>query len=516
MLKSLQRILTLLLLLLGGLYLAYQGFLYMRARSLMPTGMDVAGVDVSGMSRDEAADAVMAAYAAPVEVVHQEEQVSVNPADVGFTIDLESMLQQAQAVHAEQDPWLGFVSFLLERPFDPAFIPLEATHDREALVGQLEQIASILDQPAQPPQISTTGELISEAEAGVTTDVTASLPAVEAALYRPLDRRAHLLLETIEAPEFSMEALKQNLERQIQSFEGVGSVFVMDLASGEEIGINSEMAISGLSILKIAIFIDVYRVLDAPPNDNVRQLLLETATQSSNYGANLLLHVIAGENNTYLGVDKLTEFVQRLGLENTFMAVPYDAPEVATRANTQVTPANSRPDLLTIPDPARQTTAEDIGTLLSMLYYCSKGGGALLAVYPDQLTPAECQEIIDLMVGNTEGNLIRFGVPEEVPVSHKHGWDNVTHGDAGLVFSPGGDYVIVTYLHQPGSSFLVSDYSFPILWDLSRTVYNFFNRENPNLEDPRVRAEREAALREAAETAVDPTPGAEPVEESGQ
>ena len=118
-----------------------------------------------------------------------------------------------------------------------------------------------------------------------------------------------------------------------------------------------------------------------------------------------------------------------------------------------------------------------------------------MAVYPNEITPEECQAIIDLMVLNNEGNLIRFGVPEEVPVSHKHGWDLVTHGDAGIVLSPGGAYVIVEYLSLPAddtSDWLSYDISFPILREISRTVYNYFNPDNPNLEDPQVRSDREA------------------------
>ena len=88
-----------------------------------------------------------------------------------------------------------------------------------------------------------------------------------------------------------------------------------------------------------------------------------------------------------------------------------------------------------------------------------------MAIYPDELTPDECQAIIDLMILNEEGNLIRFGVPEGIPVSHKHGWARATHADAGIVMSPGGDFVIVEYLDQPGD-WLLADISFPILREI--------------------------------------------------
>jgi hypothetical protein len=162
------------------------------------------------------------------------------------------------------------------------------------------------------------------------------------------------------------------------------------------------------------------------------------------------------------------------------MAVPYDATPPGYRQTTYVTPANSRSDLEVELDETMQSTAEEIGTLLSMIYQCSKGGGALVALYPGDVTPSECQSIIDLMVLNEEGNLIRHGVPDGTPVSHKHGWAQGTHADAGIVLSPGGDFVIVEYLHQPGG-WLVADESFPILREIARSTYNYFNMDDPFL-----------------------------------
>jgi hypothetical protein len=86
------------------------------------------------------------------------------------------------------------------------------------------------------------------------------------------------------------------------------------------------------------------------------------------------------------------------------------------------------------------------------------------------------------MILNEEGNLIRFGVPDGTPVSHKHGWAQGTHADAGIVFSPGGDFVIVEYLNQPGD-WLLADTSFPILREIARATYNYFNMDDPYLID---------------------------------
>jgi len=87
------------------------------------------------------------------------------------------------------------------------------------------------------------------------------------------------------------------------------------------------------------------------------------------------------------------------------------------------------------------------------------------------------------MSQNEIGSLIEEGVPPETPVAHRHGWLADTHGDAGIVFSPGGDYVIVQFLYKP--DWLEWETSAPLLANMSRATYNFFNFDQPYLGDER-------------------------------
>ena len=50
------------------------------------------------------------------------------------------------------------------------------------------------------------------------------------------------------------------------------------------------------------------------------------------------------------------------------------------------------------------------------------------------------------MAQNKIGSLLEEGVPQETAVAHRHGWISDTHGDAGIVFTPEGNYVIVPNL----------------------------------------------------------------------
>ncbi len=480
MLRILRRILLVALLVVGAAFLLYQGFLFWRALDKLPPSTVIAGVPVGGLTPDAAREAVNERYMAPVVIYNDEERAAeLLPQDVGFAIDTEAMLAEAQAEWQQQEMWRRYVEFVIGLSPRPIVVAPLARHDDAALSNQLNMISDFVDRPAQGPQLlADTGE-IQAGQPGVITDRQTSLQQLRVALYSPENRRMSLTLIDEPAPEWDLKVLEDAIENQLASFEGFASVFILDLQTGEEVRINSDVAVSALSILKIAIFVEAYRVLDNPPNDYEQELFMSTATASSNHSANLLLHIIAGEDNTYEGAAVLTEEMHHLGMVNSFMAVPYDAAAVPSRPSTYVTPANQNPAIDTRPDSTMQTTAEDIGSLLAMLYYCAKGEGGLLAVYPGEITQEECQAIVDLMILNTEGNLIRFGVPDGVPVSHKHGWSFNEHGDAGIVYSPGGDYVIYTLLAQPESDWLSSVYSFPILREIARAAYNYFNHDSP-------------------------------------
>ena len=73
------------------------------------------------------------------------------------------------------------------------------------------------------------------------------------------------------------------------------------------------------------------------------------------------------------------------------------------------------------------------------------------------------------------------GVPDGTRVAHKHGWVTLfgimnTLGDAAIVYTPGGNYVLVIFLYHPVQ--LIWDPASQLVADLSVIVYNYFNSPN--------------------------------------
>ena len=224
--------------------------------------------------------------------------------------------------------------------------------------------------------------------------------------------------------------------------------------------------------MKIPIILETYRVLDTDPLEETAKLIEGSIVESSNLHANILLSQL-GSGDKIVGASVLTSNMQLLGLENTFMAGYFDQ-EGGVPPVVQTT-ANRRTDVDTDPDAFMQTTPDDMASLLTMLYQCSRdGGGAITVVFVDKITQRECQSIINLLSRNKIATLIEAGVPEGVSVAHKHGFgDGDTIGDAGIVFSPGGDYVVVVYIWQ--SEYLEWENSAPMVANISRMIFNYFN-----------------------------------------
>ncbi len=458
---------------LAVLFLAWQYASFRQAGRVLPEGMTMASLDVGGMSREQALNALEVAFATPLDVVYQGQHLPLAPDSVELYFDSDATAANLDAALAKSRGLDGFIAYVLRRPQEPIAVPVAVGYSEERLDGFLTRVAQQYDQPPQPPVPLPTGLTISPGQPGYTLDITASRPLVGAALLSAAQQQVTLTVQTAPPPPLTMDVLEELL-RAIAGGHAdlVTGIFVKDLQTGEELGINAEVAYAGLSVLKIAILEETYRYLDPPLSAEVSDWLSDTlGVTSSNFKANLLLQNVIGGGDGYQGAENLTTSMNYLGLVNTFMVAPYD--EEANGLFTIVTQANSRTDITTNPDPYMQTTPLDIGLLLEMIYQCSQGGGALMVAYPDDFTADECQQMIEWLTGDRIDSLIEAGVPVGTRIAHKHGFAGDTHADAAIIFSPGGDFVLVIYVYRP--EWLEWEESAPYIANIATATYNYFN-----------------------------------------
>ena len=456
-----------------GVLLATLGWQWLRFRAdlrVLPPNVSVAGMDASGMAVEQVLAALDGAYAQTVQLFYQGQPVILAPEAVAFQFDREATRAALEAVRTGRNNLSGFLAYLLRRPSPRVEVAPAVRYSSERLDAFLSRVAQQYDRPPQEPVPLPEALTFRAGRAGYELDREASRQLVEAALKSAVNRQVELAVRTSEAPPLQMRHLEEMLKSLLAGFNGVPSIFVKDLQTGEELEINPDVAYAGMSVLKIAVMIETYRALDEPPDPEQTRLLTETMTLSGNFTANLLLRDIVGGGDAYQGVENLTASMRHLGLINTFMAAPYDetAPPPAI-----VTPANSRTDLNANPDPYMQTTAREVGLMLEMIYQCSRGGGALMVAYPGAFTPEECQQMLDIMSQDHTDSMIEAGLPPGTKFARKHGWIGDTHADAAIVFSPGGDFILVVYLYRP--QWLEWDVSNPLVQRIATATYNYFN-----------------------------------------
>jgi len=270
------------------------------------------------------------------------------------------------------------------------------------------------------------------------------------------------------------------------TFDGLIEFYFKDLQNGltihfaysrigeEEIPVN--VAYSSWSTIKIPALITLFKNLEAPYDQEILAEIEDMVEQSSNESTDSVAKKVIEPNLAPL---RITEDMQTLGLQNTFWAGFFGMGSPLLQEIS--TPANTRTDFVTDPDRYGQTTPLDLGLLLEEIYYCSQDyGGAIPIAFEGSITQEECQIMVDYLSQNVIGHLIEAGVPSGTVVAHKHGWANEvqdgyvhTMGDSGIVYTPGGDYILSIFVYQPVQ--VIFDYANLLFANLSASVYNYYN-----------------------------------------
>jgi beta-lactamase class A len=483
---SIVRLLSLALIFGALVLVAMQLVAFSRVRSYLPAGLIVAGVPVGGLDRAQAAQRLIEVYSAPVELHYNDSVIQLSPNTVDFRLDVENMLALANLERTQKSFWEDFWDYLWGRTTFATQIPLNATYSESRLRAFLSDVSARYDQSAEAAMPIPGAVNFQPGRPGMALDPDGSVPLVEAALFSLDNRSVSLPLKRVEPgkPVFqNIEVLlKQTLK--LSGFDGLAGVYLLDLQTGQEIHfalndgkelpVEPDIAFTASSIIKLPIMTAVFRRMTNESDPESLKLMEDMVDKSGNEAADWLMNRVIDPR---LGPLKVTEDMQALGLKNTFLAGYFSLGSPLLQVFK--TPGNQRTDIFTDPDPYSQTSPSDIGMLLEDVYQCAQnGGGALMAVFPGQMTQSKCQAMNNYLIKNRLPVLLTAGVPEGTPIAHKHGWVSTngiinTIGDAGIIYSPGGNYVMVVFLHHPDQ--LIWESASALVAQLSQAVYNFYN-----------------------------------------
>jgi len=466
--------------------LVFQLISFSRLRAGFSPGTRIAGIAVGGLDQQEAADRLIQAYNMPIEIFYGEQFFQVKPTQLGFELDISAMIAAADQKRVTFPFWPSFWNYLWNSPFDINETPLQSKIDENRIRAFLiDEVATRYDQvPTTSIPIPATINFQAGIP-GMVLDVEKSVTIIKRALQSASERSAPLIIGDVSAPRPSLEnlevLLKQIIERS--NYDGLTEVFIMDLEKREELyfayerGVDYEpgIAFTAASTVKIPIMTSVFRRLDEPTPQGAADLMFQMIDQSENPPADNLMEIYLDPN---IGPIFVTQDMQELGLENTFLAGHFylGAPLLQRYS----TPANQRFDYTTDPDIYNQTTTADIGMLLDDIYQCAKnGGGTFAAVFGDDISQSECQLMVTYLTQNKIAVLLEAGLPDGTNFGHKHGWiteaDGLIHSilDAGIVYSPNGNYIVVVAMYQPTQ--LIFDIANLLTAQMSTAIFNYFN-----------------------------------------
>jgi hypothetical protein len=469
---------------------------FTQAAERLAPEITVAGVEVGGMPAEQAVASWEQAYAQPVLLYYDDSPILLDPGEVGFRMNSEVMFATARStIEAGSDFWLRFFNYLVGQQAEQSIdVPLDATYQESSLEQYLNNLALRYDRPPGTPTYDVQTLTFRAGAEGHLLDVDAAIPLIEAALHSPNDRTVVLPLQDAAGSDANINALRDLIIDYLDSqgfiYDGqstVASVFVLDLQTGEEVNILGDVTFSAASTIKVSILIDYFRTLLFAPSQDEAWLMANSLLCSNNSSSNLMMQIIGerqtGRQDIYAGIADVTNTANLVGARNTYITAPLYLGVPDQELGSIPAPATSpNPNFSTNADIFNQTTTEDLGTMFNMIYDCANYGSGLMAAYPDgEFTQQECRQMIELMSANDLLRLIQGGVPPGTRISHKNGWLNDVHGDAGIVFPPNGhDYIIAVFVWEEGD-FFTFDRAWPLVEGISRATWNYFVPEDPLL-----------------------------------
>lgn len=464
--------------------LAVRDYARFRARPrLLSENLSVAGVPLGGLSREQAEERLTEAFSIPIELHFQEARIQLLPQELGFSLDLPAIASQLTESHPS---WWAALWAKSEASPAPRDLPLLFSLNQEQLCASLLETlqARYLQEPLPAQPILYSSNWTAPQPGLQLADLNQTLHALSDALVSPSQRVVKLTLTETPAPPANPQNLATALRQLIslEAFNGALEIYLKDLKqdtltqislyNGQDIP--PDLAYSAASTIKIPILLSSYRRLEEPYPPQALRWMSQMIIDSLNAPADGLMKAYI---NNQRGPLMVTEDLQELGYQNSFLAGYFEPGSPLLKKYSS--PANTRTDLFLDPDSYNQTVPSEVGDLLVRIYHCSNGSTPQDGFFNGEVSPAECRAMLDLLSQNHIGSLLEAGLPPNVRIAHKHGWSNEADGllhtvsDSAIVYSDGGDYALVIFIHSPNQ--LLFDKANRLFARLSQCIFNAYN-----------------------------------------
>ena len=236
-----------------------------------------------------------------------------------------------------------------------------------------------------------------------------------------------------EAERERVDGALENVREKVESYDGVGGVYVYDLEGDFGYGVRPNETFFSASIIKVPVMVAVYRRVDegklsfsqqveikeedwaagagwlqwerAGTQQTVGDLLLSMMTQSDNVATNALIRMVGGPGH-------VNQVARSMGAEDTLLYQKLSSERAA------------------VPQLDNRTTPRDMATMMREI---ADG---------DAASEKSCGYMIDLMRLNELDWWLDEGLPDDVNAANKAGWLYAAYDDAGIVQAGERPYVV--------------------------------------------------------------------------
>ncbi|HEY7195634.1 MAG TPA: serine hydrolase [Gaiellaceae bacterium] len=231
--------------------------------------------------------------------------------------------------------------------------------------------------------------------------------------------------------------LQRRLRNLASTLPGITAFYVVNLRTGIGAAWNAKARFPAASTVKIAIAIAVMRELRGIPQPGSRlAMLLRTMLEnSSNEAANELLEWLGGSQTR--GASKVDAMLDTIHVGDTYL---YSGYILGTSYSAQrPIPLNvvARPSFA-----GKYTSAWDLAKLHRYLHLATAGTGPLVHRLGG-FSSSDARSLLYLLCHSADhGKLDLYVRGPGVAVPHKAGWISTARHDAGIVYFPGGGFVM--------------------------------------------------------------------------
>ena len=245
------------------------------------------------------------------------------------------------------------------------------------------------------------------------------------------------------APEaYSKEELESKILEITENAAGSWSVHVEIPNQNFTVQINNKTvrAASVIKMFNMAALFEKAEKGELDVTDRIYDTCCEMITVSSNSASNEIVEY-TGSGSFDTGAELVTEFAHKAGCKDTQEEHKlYDNGGPGSGINT--------------------TSVADCAKFLKKLY-----NKELVSEKADE-------KMLEILKEQTFNHKIPAGLPENTVVAHKTGENSKVELDVGIVYSPSCDYIICISVTDFNGAEIHSVFA-----EISKTVYNFFNRQ---------------------------------------